>query len=109
MATLPIEQIERTTGLTPTFSAASAGGDDFMNTGRQYVEIVNGDASPVDVTFVTPGTVDGLAVADHVVSVPASSTKKVGPFPTSVYNASDGLLSITYASVTSLTVGVFQI
>lgn len=56
------------------------------NSGRTVVRVRNADASnPHSVTFVIPGTVDGQAIADRTVSIPASATRTFGSFPIGWY------------------------
>lgn len=89
--------------------AAAGGGDTFVNNGRELLHIKNASGAPITVTVVTPKTVDGQAVGDLAVVVPAGATHLVGPFPPDVYNdtgAVGGLVSLTYSGVTTLTVGV---
>lgn len=57
------------------------------NSGRTIVTIRNADTGAHSVTFVTPGTVDGQAVGDRTVSVPASTSMDFGGFPTNVYGS----------------------
>ncbi len=60
-----------------------------VNTGKTNVQVRNADAGGAhSVTFVTPVTVGGKAVADQVVSIPASTTRQFGDFPVSVYGSS---------------------
>ena len=66
-----------------------------LNSGRTVVVVQNAGVSPVDVTFETPGTVDGLAVADRVVSVAAGTTLYFGEFGPRQYG---GMLLIQVAS-----------
>lgn len=105
MATLVVDTITRD-GLNPTMVAAAGGGDQFANTGKEFVEVDNADAAPMTATFVTQKTVDGQAVGDRAVTVPAGERRIIGPFDPSVYNDSNGNLQITYSAVTSVTVGV---
>ena len=108
MAVLTVQQIARA-GVVPAFAAAAGGGDSFPNTGNEYVEVVNGDASDKTVTFVTPNTVDTLAIADRPEVVAAGTRQKFGPFPPGTYNDSNDRVGITYSDVTGVTVGVFKI
>lgn len=56
------------------------------NTGRTVVTVRNADAGGAHtVTFVIPGTVDGQAVADRTVSIPASSSRDFGGFDPAIY------------------------
>jgi hypothetical protein len=111
MATLTVQTIDRAgDGLTPAFSVASGGGDDFPNTGREFVVVKNGSGAPITVTAVTPQTVAGsLAIADETYAVPAAGERYIGPFPTGPFNNAQGRVSLTYSGVTSLTVGAFKV
>lgn len=63
-------------------------GNIVSNTGQTMIEVRNADAvNPHTVTFVTPGTVDGQAVADRQVSIPASTTRRFGRFQPSFYGS----------------------
>jgi hypothetical protein len=72
-----------------------------------FLEANNGSGAPITITLVTPGTVDGLAIADRAVIVPAGERWKI-PVPR-LFAAADGQCSITYSGVTTLTVGAFRI
>lgn len=64
-------------------------GNTAVNDGKTFVRVRNADGTTArTATFVTPGTVDSLAIADRVISVPLSSTVWVGPFPQSFYGGS---------------------
>ncbi len=109
MADLTTQKITRA-GLTPAFVAANAGGDKFIPDDDVYVEIINGGGGSITATFVTPGDVDGEAVADRAVAVAASGRKKIGPFPKNIFgnNADGGKCAITYSGVSSVNIGVFE-
>lgn len=112
MATLTVEQIVKTgLDVTPPHAAAAAGGDEFVNDGKDtFVHIQNGAGADCEVTFAITATVDGQAVTDKVVDVPATTgSKLVGPFPTAWYNDGDSKVQMTYESETSLTIGVFKL
>lgn len=65
-------------------------GNQFDHGARTFLRARNADgAAPHTATIQTPGTVDTLAIADRVVSVPASATRYIGPFTTD-YRQSDG-------------------
>lgn len=86
---LTVQDIVRT-GLEATYSA----GDDvnnhsFDNTGENVVLHVKNGATAVNVTISTPNTVDGLAIADRVVTVAGTSEAIIGPFPNAVYGTVD--------------------
>ena len=110
MADLTTQKITRA-GITPSAAAASGGGDKFVPDDDVFVSLANGSGSPITVTFVTQGNVDGEPIADRTVSVPASGSKFVGPFPKQIFanNADGGKCAITYSGVTTLTIGVFEL
>ena len=77
----------------PSESAGDAvNGNVISNTGKTMIKVHNADGSnPHSITFVTPGTVDGQAVADRTVSIAANATRWFGRFQTSVYGSSMGV------------------
>jgi hypothetical protein len=108
MATLTLQAINRT-GITPAFAACASGGDQFANAGNVFLYIKNGSGAPITVTIGTPQTVDGLAVADREVVVPATDEVTVGPFPRATYNDSSGYVQLTYSGVTTLTAAALSL
>lgn len=75
------------------------------NDGKTFLHFKKSGATDCTVTINTPGTVDGLAVANLTVTVPATTGDvMVGPFPRDVYNDSDGELTFTLSNITGLTV-----
>lgn len=99
-------------GVSIVGAAAAGGGDSFVNTGKEVLCINNQSVAPITVTVVTPATIDGLAVADLAVVVPASGFQMVGPFPPAIYNDTavpGGSVSLTYSGVTTLFVAVAQV
>jgi len=108
MATLTV-QTAVLAGVTPSYAACAGGGDDFLNTGREMVHIKNGSGGALVVTFVTPKTYQGVALADPTVSVGAGSEEMIGPFPPGIFNGAAALLSMTYSGVTSLTIAVIKL
>lgn len=111
MATLSVQTIALA-GITPSFAAVAAGGDEFPNDGSTYVEIVNSSgANAYTVTFTTAATIEGVAIADPTVTVGVSARKKIGPFHQAVFNNSSGRVAVAYtgsAPATDLTIGVFK-
>ncbi|MFJ6729991.1 hypothetical protein ACIQPQ_34340 [Streptomyces sp. NPDC091281] len=88
---------------------SAAGGGDTAQTGAGVVLAVkNADAGSHTVTVATPGTVDGLAVADRAVAVAAGQTMLI-PLTDRYRNPGTGRAAISYDGVTSVTVGVFRI
>lgn len=93
-------------GSASTLVAAAGGGDTCPAGDHVFLEALNGSGAPITITLVTPGTVDGLAIADRAVIVPAGERWKI-PVGRG-YAAADGQCSITYSGVTTLTVGAFK-
>lgn len=99
------------TGIEVVAAAAgcAAGGDIFPNTGRELAIFTNASGSPINVTIVTPGTLDAHAIADRVVAVGANSTKAIGPLKPGTYNNPTGYVSMTYSTNTGLSVSILQV
>lgn len=111
MATIDIQTVDRD-GITPTTEAVAAGGDQYANDGRQWVEIWNDHASASrTTTIVTQLTVDGQAVADRtVITTAANDTSRFGPFQTNIYNDSSGFVQLTYSdSGANMRIAVFEL
>lgn len=110
MAELTVQNVVLTGAQKATLVSAAAAGDTFDNDGKTWFEITNGDASPMTVTVVGQKTLPTGASASKAIAIPAGETWLVGPFPVGIYNT-DGAneVSITYSSVTSLTIGAFTV
>lgn len=78
------------------------------NAGNTFVHVKNADASAHTCTITTPKQINGLAVADVAVSVPASDERMIGPFPPDLFNNSDGVY-IDFDVATSVTLAVFKL
>jgi hypothetical protein len=105
MAVLATQAAPDGGGLSPTFTAAGAGGDRFIPAAKTAMLIKNGSGASITATFTTPGTVSGLAIADAAVPVAAGVTAVV-PLTPGLYTASDGLGDVAYSAVTTVTVAV---
>ena len=109
MATLAVQTIVRPDpGIEQVLSAAAGGGDDFVNTGKEFIIIANDNASPMTLTIPTTSTVDGHAVDDYTATIPANKTHIIGPWPVGIYNDGQSKVAMTYSSVVSLTIGIFK-
>jgi len=110
MATLAAQKIIRTApGIEQVLSVAAGGGDEFVNTGKEFIIIANDDVSSMVLTIVTTATVDGFAVTDYTATIPANKTHVIGPFLIGTYNDANSKVQMTYSAVTSLTIGIFSI
>jgi hypothetical protein len=105
------QQVIALSGLSPTYSAAAASttvtcGD------RSFLHVKNTNASSMTVTITATAKQRGQAVADLVVTVPATTgDKMIGPITADLFaSASDGFsAAITYSSTTSVTVASLTI
>jgi len=101
-ATLTVVDCSRS-GVASTVTAAIAEGAMFANDGRTFLYCLDTAGNAV-LTFKTPGTVDGLAIAEMTVTVTADATAGclIGPFPPGIYNQSDGTVHVTPDDHTAL-------
>jgi hypothetical protein len=108
VATLAVQSIGLG-GLSPSYAAASSGGDKLRPGRTTFLHVKNSGAASATVTLATPGTVGGLAIADRAVTVAAGGSQMI-PVPADLYAdpADSGLAAITYSDATDLTVGAFR-
>lgn len=107
MAALPL-QVLVPGGSASTLAAATGAGDTCTAGDGVFLEVNNGNAAVRTVTLATPGLVDGLAIADRAVAIPAGERWKI-PVPR-VYAKPDGQCDITYTpDAASVTVGCFKV
>ncbi|NJO81675.1 MAG: hypothetical protein HC828_02150 [Blastochloris sp.] len=93
---------------SPENVPAGAGGDSFPNSGKTFVEVVNGSGSSITVNIAA--VLDGVTDASfRSVAVPAGARRIIGPFPTSPYNDSNSRVNLTYSATASVTVGAFTL
>ena len=83
----------------------------FTNTGKQLVELVATAAGTV--TFPTPATSGGLAVADPSQTFAGAGRRLCGPFPPELFNqrsgADRGKMYIDFVTPASTSVKVYQL
>lgn len=111
MATLTTQDVTRA-GITPTYAAASAGGDSFTPGNDVWLHVKNTNAASRTVTVDTPRTVIAdVDMGNPVVTVPATTgDKMMGPFPVSIFaQTNDGLADITYSADAGVTVAVLKL
>lgn len=97
-----------TGGLSVAYEPANVDGNSIAGASqRRDLTVKNGSAASINVTIPTPGTVDGLAIADRVVAVPAGAEVRIRTDSRS-YQQPDGSAHINYSAVTSVTVAVTQ-
>jgi hypothetical protein len=103
MAILTVTPVTRA-GIDIAGAAADVAGDSFPNTGHEYLVVKNGSGAPITVTLDIKQTVDGQAVTDPTVTIAAGASKIIGPFPTGIYNDTNGRAGVTYSAVTTVNV-----
>jgi hypothetical protein len=64
-------------GVDPAGVTGTVDGHMLRLTGREFIEVRNASGTPQNVTIATPQAPEGLAVADRVVSIPATNGRKI--------------------------------
>ncbi len=116
--TLTTQTVSRS-GITPTYTASGSSPllnvtdtFQFNNTGKEILHFKKTGAGNCDVVISTPETVDGLAVSDRTVQVPATTgDKMIGPFPVEHYNTpgTSTFAGFTVSEVTGLSVAIIRL
>jgi hypothetical protein len=97
-------------GLEPTYAAGDAvNHHEFTNDGETFIIVINAGGGSINVTIDAIKLVDGEAVSDRVVAVPAGETRFIGPFPTDIYNQPTGEVHFDLSGATSVTVAAVQL
>lgn len=114
MAIVPLTPTDITSiGTTTTYTGSLSISDTYTvpNDGRVILHFKKSGAGTCNVTIITPGNVEGLAVQDQVSGVAASGGELfAGPFPPDVFSdPATKLMSFTCSEITGLSVGVFRI
>ncbi len=93
-------------------TAADVTGNNWANTGSQFLYINNASGSPITVTqvFGTNNSVDSQVAPNRTTTVAAGKRMLLGPWPSTNYNdnTSPAKMNVTYSAVTSVTVAVLQ-
>lgn len=86
---VPVTQISRAGVAPPTPTNGDATNHhSIQNNGRVILLVANaGESTPRTVTLRLPGVVDGQALTPKTVTVPASASRYIGPFPTDAYGS----------------------
>lgn len=113
---LTVQEISRTGKAVqyPLVAATATHGNKFRNDGKTILRVKNGSGGDITATFDAPGSIDGQAINELVVTVKATGNGTgldfldIGPF-TSVFNQADGYVWVVFSGVTSLTVGAFHL
>lgn len=94
MATYVTQGID-TSGTTITYTAVSAA-DRYLCNDDGFLHVKNASGATLTVTMVTPNTVDGLAIADRVITL-LTATERMIAIPNYLYRSSDGLADVQYS------------
>ena len=109
---LPVTDIIRTSPGNPGVLVAGDDTDnhDFVNDGRTIICVLKTGGAGI-LTFITPGTVEGLAIADLAVTPATHATRivMIGPFPPGVFNQSDGVVHVDLDDETTFSLGAFRL
>lgn len=108
MATLTVQDINAS-GITPSYTAASAGGDEFANDGKTMLHVKNGGVSSITVTIISQKTCNQGYQHNLTVDVAADGEKMIGPFSAERFNNENGRVQVQYSDVTSVTVAALQL
>lgn len=94
-------------GLTPVFTAVTAGGDDLQLRDGGFAYFKNTSAAAITVTLVTPGKVSGLDIADRSFSVPATNGEVAITLDAKAYqDTATQRARATYSAAAGLSVAV---
>lgn len=99
-------------GISPTKKGALSAADEyqFVNDGQVILRVKNAGAEATDVTVVTPNSVGGLPIEDQKVTVAKEVGEQIiGPFDTSVFNNSEGKVTVKFSKVTGVTVETIRV
>ena len=95
-------------GLTSSLATCSTGGDEFLNSGIEFIRISNGHASATYTVTVTAQTTSyinpiygKLTKSDASIAVSAGASAFLGPFKQKPWNDSDNKVQLTYILGTS--------
>lgn len=108
MSQLTVQEMSKSTPITPSFQAAASGGDTFLNNGKVFAYIKNGHVSATrTVTFNSKTNCNQGHDHDISVVVPASGEKMLGFFETNRFNA-NGLTEMTYDDEADVTIALVK-
>ncbi len=91
-------------------AAVAANNAEFPNDGRTILFVLCA-SDATEITFITPGTVDGNAIADPVmtVAINAADVSMFGPFPPGIYNDDNGDIHVDIDQNTGVTWNPFRL
>ncbi len=108
-ATITVQNTVGVVGVSPTYAAATAGGDAFVNDGKTQLRCKNGGSGSITMTITSQQKCNQGVEHDLSIVVAASAEEVVGPFDQTRFNDSGGLVQITYSGVTTVTVAALKV
>lgn len=108
MATLTVQAVDLD-GLKPSYGVCASGGDEFVNSGKDFIHVKNGDASPHTVTVDSQQACNQGFDHDAAVAIPAGEERMIGPFSKDRFNDSEEKVQISYDAVTSMTIAAIRV
>lgn len=97
------------TGLELATEPANVDGNAFPSGPGLVLIVNNGSGAEVDVTLVTPLTINGLAVTDRIITIPANESRHIAAENARLYAQPDRTVHVNYEAVTDVTVAVLQV
>lgn len=106
-------QVISKNGIVPSYVTATlTDGNKFTNTGKEFIHVINGSGSSINVTMPTPAQVAGLDIEDKVIAIGAGVDTMIGPFEPGYYNqsgADKGKTYVEFSAITSVTVAILRV
>lgn len=106
MATLVAQKPTADAPAVLNFVAATAGGDQFTNTGRERLHVSNAGTAAVTVTVTAQKPCNQGFLHPVNPSVAAGATEFFGPFDIFRFNDATNVVHVTYDSVAGVTVAL---
>ena len=114
MALLTVQKITQS-GLTPLYSAASAGGDTLVNTGIEYFHVKNGSAISIKanvvpvVTTVDDPLLGELTKENAEINLLPGEDGFLGPYEIDAFNSPTSTIQINYTANVLVTLAALKI
>lgn len=96
-------------GVKATYAACAGGGDDFVNSGKDFIHIKNGHTSPQSVIINSQAACNQGFDHDITVEVTNAEERFIGPFPKDRFNNTSDKVLLTYTGVTALTIAILRL
>lgn len=89
MAAVPVTNITRAGGVDPAGTAGdTTNGMTVSNGGTMFLQVNNTDTVARTFEIDVPGAIDGIAPANRTYSLAAGESRKIGPWPVTIYGNS---------------------